>query len=168
LLLLRAKASRVEYFLHLLLLGETIATGDTSICSIWWSLFFRWSKHFSFSEVGQWVTSEQRFSFKTALFGIIERKRETYSERRVYGDNLHRKLLYKVFHVSPGTGCVPVWSGQLSPNFLKQIDGVGRETSEVGFYTQQASCHFTPLPKKRDCGSFQSLALVNVSCSGTM
>jgi hypothetical protein len=65
--------------------------------------------------------------------------------------------------VSPGTGCVPVWPGQLSPNFPKQIGGVGRKTSEVSFYTQQASCHFTPLPKKRDCGSFQSLAPVKVS-----
>jgi hypothetical protein len=31
--------------------------------------------------------------------------------------------------VSPGTGCVPVWSGQLSPNFPKQIGGVGRKKS---------------------------------------
>jgi hypothetical protein len=87
-LLLRAKASRVEYFLYLLILGEAIATGDILIWSIWWSLFFRWSKHFSFSEVEQWVTSKRRFSFKTTFFGIIEREKKIYSERRVYGNNL--------------------------------------------------------------------------------
>jgi hypothetical protein len=65
--------------------------------------------------------------------------------------------------VSPVTGCVPVWSGQLSPNFPEQIGGVGRETSQVGFYIQKSAHHFTPLPKKRDCGSFQSLAPVKVS-----
>jgi hypothetical protein len=67
--------------------------------------------------------------------------------------------------VSPVTGCVPVWSGQLSPNFPEQIGGVGRETSQVGFYIQKSAHHFTPLPKKRDCGSFQSLAPVKVSCA---
>jgi hypothetical protein len=43
---------------------------------------------------------KQGFSFKTAFFGIIERKRKTYSERRVYGADLHRKLLYKVSHLT--------------------------------------------------------------------
>jgi hypothetical protein len=43
----------------------------------------------SFSEIEQWVTSEQGFSIKMAFFG----KRKTYSERRVYGDDLDRTLL---------------------------------------------------------------------------
>ncbi|KAJ3632253.1 hypothetical protein MTP99_009269 [Tenebrio molitor] len=84
--------------------------------------------------------------------------------REGYKGLLHRGL-YTVYSliVSLGTGCVPVWSGQFSLNFPKQIGGVGRETSQVVFYTQKSACHFTPLPKKRDCGSFQSLALVKVS-----
>jgi hypothetical protein len=50
--------------------------------------------------------------------------------------------------VSPGTGCVPVWSGQLSPNFPKQIGGVGRKTSEVGFYAQKKGVSFHSSPQK--------------------
>jgi hypothetical protein len=50
--------------------------------------------------------------------------------------------------VSPGTGCVPVWSGQLSPNFPKQIGGVGRKTSQVGFYTQKKCVSFHSSPQK--------------------
>jgi hypothetical protein len=50
--------------------------------------------------------------------------------------------------VSPGTGCVPVWSGQLSPNFPKQIGGVGRKTSQVGFDTQKKCVSFHSSPQK--------------------
>jgi hypothetical protein len=82
-------------------LGEAIATGDTSICSIWWSLCFTRGKYFSFSEVGQWVTSEQYFSFKTVFFGIIERKKKHIqkeeSMERIYIEDSYTSVPPKIF-----------------------------------------------------------------------
>jgi hypothetical protein len=58
--------------------------------------------------------------------------------------------------VSPGTGCVPVWSGQLSPNFPKQIGGVGRKTSQVSFYAQKVPVISLLSPKIETAALFRA------------
>jgi hypothetical protein len=103
-------------------------------------------------------------SWTTLREQIFAKLRRPYrSEANMNEVGHDRKVLLATPRGVTGHRLRPGLVGQLSPNFSKQIGGVGRKTSEVSFYIQKSACHFTPLPKKRDCGSFQSLALVKVS-----